>query len=89
MMLVVAPETVDMSKAEKDYHPHRPGGLTRDPNDQGTYSRTGIWGDATLATKEKGQALVDALTQAMLRDIEELRTAPLPEPAPPPAASTP
>lgn len=87
MMLVVAPETVDMSKAVKDYHGNKPGGLTRDPNGPGVYSPTGIWGDATLATKEKGQVLVDALARAMLRDIEELRAAPLPEAAPPPAAT--
>jgi creatinine amidohydrolase len=82
MMLVIAPETVDMSRAVKDYREDRPGGLTRDPNGPGTYSPTGIWGDATLATREKGQVLVDGLTQAMLRDIEELRKAPLPEAAP-------
>src|SRR5215471_16217201 len=33
MMLYIAPNTVRMSKAEKDIHPQRPGaGLTRDPN---------------------------------------------------------
>ena len=78
MMLVIAPETVDMSKAVKDYHGNRPGGLTRDPNGPGVYSPTGVWGDARLATKEKGQVLVDALVKAMLRDIEEVRTARLP-----------
>jgi creatinine amidohydrolase len=83
MMLVIAPETVDMSKAAKDYHEDRPGPLTRDPNGPGTYSPTGIWGDATLATREKGEVLVEALAKAMLRDIEELRKAPLPSPAPP------
>lgn len=89
MMLVIAPATVDMAKAEKDFHSDRPGRLTRDPNGPGTYSPTGIWGDATLATKEKGEALVEALTGAMLRDIEALRRAPLPEPAAPPAGSAP
>jgi len=42
---------VDMSKAAKDYHPQGTGGLTRDPKGKGTYSATGIWGDATLATR--------------------------------------
>jgi creatinine amidohydrolase len=83
MMLVIAPETVDMAKAEKDYHENKPGRLTRDPNGPGTYSPSGIWGDATLATREKGEALVEALTGSMLRDIEALRRAPLPEPAAP------
>jgi creatinine amidohydrolase len=80
MMLVIAPESVDMSKAVKDYHGDRPGGLTRDPDaSSGVYSPSGTWGDATLATKEKGQVLVEALAQAMLRDIEEVRSAPLPD----------
>ena len=56
MMLYIAPETVDMSKAVKDYdsRPHRRG-LTRDPEGEGHYSPTGIWGDPTLATTEKGE----------------------------------
>src|SRR5271163_1765737 len=57
MMLFIAPETVDMSKAKKDYHPG-PGPLTRDPKGAGTYSASGIYGDATLATRAKGEKLV-------------------------------
>jgi creatinine amidohydrolase len=77
MMLVIAPETVDMKKAVKDYHPG-PGPLTRDPNGPGVYSATGVYGDATLATREKGQKVVEALVQGLLRDIAATRTAPLP-----------
>jgi creatinine amidohydrolase len=47
MLLYVAPELVDMSKAAKDYHP-KAGGLTRDPRGAGAYSPTGIYGDAIL-----------------------------------------
>ena len=57
MMLYIAPDTVRMSKAEKDLHPHHPGALTRDPNaTDKTYSPTGAWGDPTLATREKDKS---------------------------------
>jgi creatinine amidohydrolase len=79
MMLVIAPETVDMSKAVKDYHPSGAGGLTRDPNGRGTYSPTGTWGDPTLATREKGQKLVDAFVGGVVAEIEQLRREPLPQ----------
>jgi len=78
MMLWIAPETVDMSKAAKDDSERGKGGLTRDPNSQGTYSPTGIWGDATLATREKGERICAALVKALLADIEAIRRAPLP-----------
>jgi creatinine amidohydrolase len=80
MMLYIDPASVDMSKAVKDYQPHRPGGLTRDPGGTGVYSPTGIWGDPTLATREKGERVAEALVVALLRDIDELRTALLPTP---------
>lgn len=76
MMLYIAPETVDMSKAVRDIHPDKPGRLTRDPNGAGTYSPSGVWGDATLATREKGRIVTEALVAAVLKEIEELRKAP-------------
>jgi len=72
MMLFIAPETVDMSKAKKDYHPG-PGPLTRDPKGAGVYSASGIYGDATLATRAKGEKLVRALTASILMEINELK----------------
>lgn len=80
MMLYMAPETVDMTKAVRDCHPDRPGGLTRRPDGPGTYSPTGVWGDATLATREKGKVICEALVAAILEDLEQLRTARLPHP---------
>jgi len=81
MMLYMSPADVDMSKAVKDYHPGE-GALTRDPKREGrTYSASGVFGDATLATREKGRRLTEALVDAIVREIDELRTAPLP-PAP-------
>jgi creatinine amidohydrolase len=73
MMLVIAPATVDMKKAAKDYHPGSARGLTRKPNGEGVYSPTGIYGDATLATRAKGERVIKALVAGILKDIEDLR----------------
>ncbi len=74
MMLYIKPEIVDMSKAVKDYHPLTGSGLTRDPENQsaGVYSKSGIYGDPTLATAEKGEAIVEALVNHIVDDIKEL-----------------
>lgn len=77
MMLYIAPDSVDMSRAVKDYHPGD-GPLTRNPNGPGTYSPTGTWGDPTLATRAKGERLVGALIDALVADVDALRAAPLP-----------
>lgn len=78
MMLYIAPESVRMKKAVRDLNPNQPGGLTRDPQGKGTYSPTGAWGDPTLATREKGQALVESLVTTILKDIDDLRQTALP-----------
>lgn len=78
MMLYIAPDSVRMKKAARDLNPNQPGGLTRDPQGKGTYSPTGAWGDPTLATREKGQAVVESLVATILKDIEELRQTALP-----------
>lgn len=73
MMLHIAPETVGMAKAAKDFDP-RPGrrGLTRDPRGKGNYSPTGVCGDPTLATKEKGRIIVEATVAEIVRQVREL-----------------
>jgi len=73
MSLYIAPETVQMKKAARDLHTDKAGPLTRDPKGQGTYSPTGAWGDPTLATREKGRAVVESLVATILKDIDELR----------------
>jgi creatinine amidohydrolase len=78
MMLYMAPETVNMKKAAKDYHPSDRPGLTRDPNGRGVYSATGIFGDATLATRAKGKIITNALVAGILSEIQELRKRELP-----------
>jgi len=71
MMLYIRPEVVDMSKAVKDYHPRGGHGLTRDPNklDAGAYSPSGIFGDATLASVEKGKLVVEALIRSIVDEL--------------------
>ena len=77
MLLYIDPSLVDMRKAAKDYHPQGTGGLTRDPKGPGTYSATGTWGDATLATREKGRRVVEAMVEGMLLEIAALRALPV------------
>ncbi len=72
VMLYIAPKTVDMKKAVKDYHPGQ-GALTRNPNGPGTYSASGVFGDATLATRAKGEKLVRAMVDGIVSEIEQLK----------------
>ncbi len=76
IMLVLAPDRVDMSKAVKDYDARsakRSGGLTRKPDGPGTYSATGIFGDPTLASREKGRKVIEQLLAAVISEIHDLR----------------
>jgi creatinine amidohydrolase len=78
IMLVLAPERVDMSKAAKDYSTKGTGALTRDPSKEGTFSPTGTWGDPTLATREKGRKIVAAFVGAVVGELAGLRILPTP-----------
>lgn len=60
------------SKLLKGYSPSK-GLLTHDPNSAGTYSPTGIWGDPTLATREKEGITVEGLLEGILKEIKQLR----------------
>jgi creatinine amidohydrolase len=73
MMLYIAPETVDMSKAVKDFdsRPNRRG-LTRNPEGKEHYSPTGIWGDPTLATRDKGRIIVENTISTIITQVKEL-----------------
>lgn len=82
IMLYISPESVRMNRAVRDLNPNQPGGLTRDPKGKGVYSPTGAWGDPTLATREKGQAVTESLVSGILKEIEALSQAALPT-APP------
>lgn len=73
LMLALAPELVDMARAEAS--PARqqdtPGPLTPTNPDSPNYSRSGSYGDPTLATRAKGEVLL----AAMLDDLNEQVTA--------------
>lgn len=77
MMLVMAPETVEMEKASKDYQINGKGRLSRKENSGFCYSPSGVWGDATLATRAKGEKVVKCLVEHVIRDIENLRATPI------------
>lgn len=99
MILYINPSSVDMSKAVKDYDAGGVGPLSRvKGKPDTTYSPTGIWGDPTLATREKGRLVVEALVAGVLADIEQTRVATVPpgrprspaaQPAPRPALAAP
>jgi creatinine amidohydrolase len=79
MMLCLAPERVDMSAAVRDDAPRNgQGGFNREPGRPGVYSRSGVWGDATLADPMKGTRLVEATVDGVVHDIDLLRDASLP-----------
>ena len=80
MALHVDPAVVDMNVAVREYGvASDPLRLTRRQGNAGTYSPTGVFGDdATLATRDKGRTLLDALVTAIQADIEATRRAPLP-----------
>ena len=74
MMLYIAPDRVDMSRAVREDRPRNGrGGLTRVEGGEGIYSESGVWGDATLATREKGEIVVEATVRGILEDIRALQ----------------
>lgn len=78
MMLYLAPARVDMQKALRDDHKRRgSGGFHRTAGQAGIYSPSGVWGDATLASAEKGELIVEAVVSGIVRDIENLRHQPV------------
>ena len=93
MMLFVDPAAVDMRKAAREYGTGS-GPFTRLKDSPGTFSTSGVVGDPALATRQKGEVLVQAVLSGVLDDIEALRVARLPVArartlAPPPAPAPP
>ena len=81
--LFLQPDKVNMElavqdygdRAPKDYGGYQPGvfsGNPRDPN----YSKTGIYGDATLASAEKGERALAIMTAEWLRILDGFAAAP-------------
>jgi acetamidase/formamidase/creatinine amidohydrolase/Fe(II)-dependent formamide hydrolase-like protein len=79
MVLYMEPDAVRMEKAVAGGSPDHPGPLTRQKgNAEGDYSPSGVFGDPTLATWQKGQAVVEQVVSDILADIDALARAPLP-----------
>ena len=72
LMLAIAPQLVDMTRAEASpaLKQQTPGPLTPSDPHSSNYSRSGCYGDPTLATHAKGERLL----AAMLDDLTELAT---------------
>jgi creatinine amidohydrolase len=75
-MLYIAPDVVRLPKAARDYRRLRDQWPLIDS--ALSDAATGVYGDPTLATREKGQAIVEARVAGILREIEALRRAPAP-----------
>ena len=73
LMLALAPHLVEMARAEPSpaIGDEVPGPLTPSDVNSPNYSRSGSYGDPTLATSAKGEILL----AAMLDDIREQATA--------------
>ena len=73
LMLALAPDLVDMTRAEAspEVKYEAAGPLTPSDTSSPNYSRSGSYGDPTLATRAKGEVLL----AAMLDDLTEQATA--------------
>lgn len=70
MMLYLAPDSVDMPRAVRDEGEH--------PRLSRSFSESGVFGDPTRATREKGRVITQAWLRYIQRDIEKLRLLTLP-----------
>ena len=81
LLLAIAPDVVRVAKAVREI-PDRPDArgmfvppmYHREPGPG--YSATGVYGDATLATPEKGRAIAAAMIEDLIAGVDQLRTAP-------------
>lgn len=83
--LHLQPDEVDMTLAvrdygedgtEQEYAGYRPGRLARDPADP-AFSASGVFGDATLATAEKGRKALAVLAREWLAALDGFSRVPL------------
>ncbi|HEY8430993.1 MAG TPA: creatininase family protein [Sandaracinaceae bacterium] len=73
VMLHLHPERVRMERAPTWTREMKPGRFHRTDASSPSYSPSGIYGDATLATAEKGARLVRAMLEDALEAIDRLR----------------
>jgi acetamidase/formamidase/creatinine amidohydrolase/Fe(II)-dependent formamide hydrolase-like protein len=83
MVLYMRPGAVWMERAAADGADDRPGPLTRDPaREDGHYSPTGVFGDPTLATWQKGEAVTEGRLGDILAEIDALARTAVPQGTP-------
>ena len=70
IMLAIASEKVNMKLAETSEFNKRPGPLNRTHFDKANFSPSGVYGNARLATKEKGKILIEAMLKDVLQAIK-------------------
>jgi creatinine amidohydrolase len=72
LMLAIAPHLVDMARAEASpaLKQETPGTLTPSDPDSPNYSRSGSYGDPTLATSAKGEALLAAILDDLNEQVD-------------------
>ena len=82
--LYLQPELVRMDLAVRDYGErprqeqtgYAPGSLSRDPDDP-AHSASGIYGDATLASADKGQRALEIMAGEWLKALQQFSRVPL------------
>jgi amidase len=80
MILYMRPASVRMERAVADGERVGPGPLTRDPRLKNRhYSPSGVFGDPTLATWQKGERVTEATIAAILKDVDDLARTALPK----------
>ena len=72
LLLELAPDCVEMSKAAPEY-PDFPPGFDEQALPWDLVSRTGVFGDPTKATREKGKIMIDEVIAKALALIEAFR----------------
>ncbi len=74
LMLAIVPDLVDMEKTQSwDGRAFEPGPFSRKDPDSPNYSPSGIYGDPTLATREKGQQILRSMLDDLLAELASWR----------------
>ena len=68
LMLALKPELVDMGKAVREY-PEKPSLYGKSTISLTDLSKSGVYGDATLALKEKGEKMLDIFVKTMTDNV--------------------
>ncbi len=71
IMLAIAPDKVNMALAETCTKAKLSSPFNRCHEDKPNYTPSGVYGDARLATKQKGKILIKAMLKDVLHSIDE------------------